>query len=85
MTSTHLLHHEKNYSVQATSTTTRLTPLKATLPIKSVELHTTNKLPPAGKEYLCFQINGELSHAVQCVKSQIINKSIYCILYIDKC
>ena len=40
---------KKNYSVQATSTTTSLTPLNATLPIAPVELHTTKKLLPAGK------------------------------------
>ena len=40
---------EKNYSVQATYTTTRLTPINTTLPIAPVELDTTTKLPPAGK------------------------------------
>ena len=36
---------KNNYSVQATSTTTHLTPFKATLPIAPVELHTTKKNP----------------------------------------
>ena len=40
---------KQNYSVQATSTTTNLTPLNSTLPIATVESHTTNELPPAGK------------------------------------
>ena len=40
---------EKNYSVRATSTTTHLTPLNATLHLVSVKLHTTTKLPPTGK------------------------------------
>ena len=40
---------EQNYSVQATSTTTHLTPLNATLTISSVKLHTTTELPPTGK------------------------------------
>ena len=31
---------EQNYSVQATSTTTRLIPLNTTLPIAPIELHT---------------------------------------------
>ena len=61
---------KKNYSVQAKSTTTRLKPSNATLTIAPVELHTTKKLPPAGKEYLCFQINGRSFHAAQCVKSR---------------
>ena len=83
MTSTHVLHDKKNYSVQATSTPSRLTPLNTTLPIENVELHTTTKLPPAGKEYLCLQINSKSTHAAQCVKSRILNKSIDSILSID--
>ena len=60
-----------------------MTQLNATLPIAPVELQTTNKLPPAGKEYLCFHINGRSSHAAQCVKSRIMNKAIRYILSID--
>ena len=74
---------KKIYSVQATSTTTCLTSLNTTLPITYVELHKTKQLPPTGKEYLCFQINGRYSHADHCVKSRILNKSIDYILYID--
>ena len=74
---------KQNYSVQATSTTTHLAPLNATLPILSVKLHTITKFLPAGKEYLCFQINGKSSHASQCVKSRIVNKAIKYILSID--
>ena len=40
---------KKHYSVQDTSTTTRLTPLNTTLHIAPVELHKTKKLPQAGK------------------------------------
>ena len=46
-------------------------------------LHTTKQLPPDGKEYLCFHINGIFSHAAQCVKSRIMNKTVYSILSID--
>ena len=38
---------EKNYSVQATYTLPRLTPLNTTLHIAPVELHTTTELPLA--------------------------------------
>ena len=72
-----------NFSVQAISTPPRLTPLNTTAPFSLVELHTTTKLPPAGKEYLCYQINSKSPHASQCVKSRIINKAIDSILYID--
>ena len=60
-----------------------MTPLNATLHIVSVKLHTTTELPPSGKEYLCFQINGKSSHAAQCVKSRIVNKDVDSILSID--
>ena len=72
-----------NFSVHATSTPPRLTPLNTTLPIAPVELHTTTKLRPVGKEYLCFQIDSKAHHTDQCVKSRILNKSIDSILSID--
>ena len=57
------------YSVQTTYTITFLTPLNTTIPIATVELHKTKKLPPDGKKYLCLQINRKSSHDAQCVKS----------------
>ena len=74
---------KQDYSVHATSTTTRLTPLNTTLLIDRFELHKTKKLTPAGKEYFCFHINRRSSHADQCVKSMILNKAIDSILFID--
>ena len=58
-------------------------PLNTTLHIAPVGLHKTKQLPPAGKEYFCFQINGKYPHAAQCVKSWILNNSIDSILSID--
>ena len=46
-------------------------------------LHKTKQLTLTGKEYLCFQINKQSSHADQCVKSRILNKAIDYILSID--
>ena len=40
---------KQNISVQATSTSPRLTPLITTLPIAPVELPKTTELPPVGK------------------------------------
>ena len=40
-------------------------------------------ITPADKEYLCLHINKTSYHADQCVKSQILNKTIDFILYID--
>ena len=74
---------KQNYSVHATYKKTHLIPLKATLPIVYIDLHTTNELLPVGKEYLCFHINGKSSHAAQCVKSRVINKAVDYILPAD--
>ena len=74
---------KQNYIVQATCKLPRLTPLNTTLPIAPVELHTTAKLTPVGKEYLCFQINSKSPHADHSVKPRILNKAIDSILSID--
>ena len=74
---------QKNYSVNSTSTTNSLTPLNTTLPIEHIELQGTKTLSPAGKEYLCFQINRRSPHATKCFKSRILNKVIDYILSID--
>ena len=74
---------KKNHNVQDTTTPTHLIPLNATLPIPSMKLYTTTKLPPAGKEYLCFQINGKYSQAAKCFKYMIPTKVIDYILYIE--
>ena len=60
-----------------------MTLLNASLLIASVKLHTKTEFPPAGKEYLYYHINGKSSHATQCVKSRITNKSNDYILSID--
>ena len=74
---------KQNDCVQATYTPLHLTLLNTTLPIAPVELHTTTKLPPFGKEYLCYQINSKSPHAAQCFKSRILKKAIDSILSID--
>ena len=73
----------KKNCVQVTSTTTLLTTLNTTLPIAPVDLHKTKQLPPASKQYFCFQINGISYHAAQCAKSRIMKKAIDYILSID--
>ena len=60
-----------------------MTPLNTTPPIAPVELYKTKQLFPAGKEYLCFQINSKSTHAAQCAKSRIPNKAIDYLLSID--
>ena len=60
-----------------------MAPLNYTRTIAPVELNTTKQLPPTGKLYLWYQIHSRYSHAVQCFKSQKINKTIDSILCID--
>ena len=74
---------KQNYSVQATSTHTDLTPFNGTLTIPSAKLHTTTKLTPDDKEYLCFQMNSKSYQAVNCVKSIIMIKVINSITSVD--
>ena len=50
----------------------------------SFHVHTTDKLPPVGKQYTCFQIDGKSAHTENCVKSRILTKVIDCVLSIDK-
>ena len=65
---------KQNYSVKATSTTTHLTPLNATLNIAYVKLHTKTKLPLNGKKYLCFIINkNEISGCQVCQVTRTAN------------
>ena len=40
-------------------------------------------LPPVGKEYMCFQKDGKTSQAARCIKSRMMNKFIYSVLYVD--
>ena len=73
ISNTHDIHswvtpRKQNYSGQATSTTTHLTPLNATMYLTSVKLHTTIKLPLTGKKYLVFLINQKQSQASKCMK-----------------
>ena len=41
------------------------------------------KLPPLGKEYIHFQIDGKIYHATQCAKSHVLTEVIDEILGID--
>ena len=51
---------EKNLSVQATFTPTRLTPLNATLPIAPVDLHKSKKLPRLVKNISVSRLTEDL-------------------------
>ena len=59
---------KQNIRVHATSTPFHLTQLITTLALAHVELPKTKELPPVGKEYWFFKVNGKLTCAAQCVK-----------------
>ena len=51
--------------------------------VRYFNLHSTTKLPPVGKEYMCFQFYGKSSQAAKCVKSRIMTNVIDFVLYIN--
>ena len=56
---------KQNYSVHATSTTTHLKSLNATLYLTSVKLHTKTKSTLTSKKYLCLLINKNIIYGYQ--------------------
>ena len=71
------------YSVQATYTSTCLTPLNTTRPIAPVELHKNKNYPRLINHICVSRLKKISSHVSQCIKSRITNKAIDYILYID--
>ena len=51
--------------------------------MKLLNIHTTTKVPPVGKEYMCFQNDGKNAQASNCIKSKIMNKVTDSVLSID--
>ena len=47
-----------------------------------LSLQKTTILPPVGKEYMCFQNDGKIAQAVNCIKSIIITKVVGYVLSI---
>ena len=61
-------NQEKNYIIPTTSTPKYHTQHISATTVHSFNLHTTVKLPPVDKEYLCFQNNGKSVQSSRCVK-----------------
>ena len=53
------------------------------MPVGYFNLNTTLKLPPLGKEYMCFHIDGKSTQEPKNVKSRIMPKVIDCVLSMD--
>ena len=48
--------------------------------VSLLNLNTPKTVPPVGKEYMCFHIDGKSYQAAKCVKSSIITKVIDCVI-----
>ena len=48
-----------------------------------LNLQKTMRLPPVGKEYMCFQKNGKTAQSVRCIKSRIMTKLIDSVISTD--
>ena len=51
--------------------------------VSLLNLNTTEKLFPVGKEYMCFRIDGKYSQADKCVKSRTMTQVIDCVILTD--
>ena len=78
-----MTHQEKNYIILTTSTPKHHAQSIGAMPVSSFNLHKTAKLPPVGKEYICFQIDVKSAQAAKYVKYVIIVKVISYILSVD--
>ena len=76
-------YQEKNYIISTTSTPNHHSQRIDTISASIFNLHTPTILPPVGKEYMCFQKDGKNSQAARCIKSRIITKVSYYVIYID--
>ena len=74
---------ENIYSIPTTSNTHHRAQRIATTSSSMLNLHTTTRLPPVGKEYMCFQNYGKTAQAARCIRSRIITKVIDSVLSID--
>ena len=71
------------YSIPTTLTPNYHKQFISAMSVRSFNLHTTSKLTPLGKEYMCFKIDGKYYQAYKCVESRIMTKLIDCVIYIN--
>ena len=75
---------KQKYSTSTNSFPKQHEQLISSMSVHSSNLHTTAKLPPVGKYYMCFQIDGKSTQSARCVKYRIITNVIYCVIYINE-
>ena len=75
-------HQEKKYIIQTTSTPNHHAQRIGDIAVIFLNLSTTSKLPPLGKEYICFQNGGKYDQTTKCFKYWIMTKLIDCVISI---
>ena len=76
-------HQEKTCIIPTTSNPKHHAQHICDMPVCFFNLHTTMKLPPVGKEYMCFHIYDKSAQAAKCVKSSIIHKVVDYVLSVN--
>ena len=71
---------KKNYSIPTTSTNNHHAHRISDTSVSLLNLHTTKKLTPVGKEYMCFHNDGKTAHSSKCFKYRITTKVIDSVL-----
>ena len=74
---------EKNHSILNNSTLNHHAYRIAATSVNLLNLHTTTKIPPVGKEYMSFHNYGKTAQAAKFIKSRIITKLIDYVFLID--
>ena len=67
---------KKKYGIPTASTPNRHAQRIAATSVSLLNLHTTTKLPPVGKEYMYFQNDCKTAQAAKCFKPRIMTKVI---------
>ena len=71
---------KQNYVIPATSTPNHHAQRISSMSVSLLNLNATENLPPVGKKYMCFHIDGKSVQAPKCVKSRIMTRVIDLVL-----
>ena len=74
---------KKTNSIPSNSTLNHHAQCIVTTYASMLNLHTNTRLPPVGKEYMCFQNDDKTADAARCIKSMILTKVIDSVFLID--
>ena len=74
---------KQSYSISTTLTPKHHMQHISAVSVRSFNVHTTEKLPPGPKEYMCFHLDGEYIQTAGYVKLRVRTKVIVCELSIN--